>query len=86
MGEYQVVGRREYRGHKPGTVFEARIDRNAAMRAVIRGDIRLLRLVEPVLQPGSWVLPDGWLPPPTGVPPVSTEAPEGASFVPGKEQ
>ena len=61
MGEYEVVGRREYRGHRPGTVFEARLDRAAESRAVARGDIRLLRIVEPQIQSGSWRLPDGWL-------------------------
>lgn len=61
MGEYQVVGRREYRGHQPGTVFEARLESTAAARAIVRGDIRLIRVVEPQIQPGSWELPDGWL-------------------------
>ena len=61
MGEYKVVGKREYRGHAPGEIFEARIDRAAAVRAVARGDIRLLRMVVPVIQPGTWTLPDGWL-------------------------
>lgn len=60
MGEYRVVGKREYRGHAPDTVFEARIERRAEARAIQRGDIALLRVVEPRLQPGSWVLPDGW--------------------------
>ena len=61
MGEYEVVGKREYRGHSPGTIFEARIDRAAVSRAISRGDIRLLRMVEPVIQSGSFALPDGWL-------------------------
>lgn len=61
MGEYEVVGRREYRGHPHGEIFEARLDRAAESRAVARGDIRLLRVVEPTIQPGSWRLPDGWL-------------------------
>lgn len=60
MGEYEVVGRRAYRDHAPGEVFEARLDRAAARRAIDRGDIRLLRVVEPEVQPGWW-LPDGWL-------------------------
>lgn len=60
MGEYQVVGRREYRGHPPGEIFEANLESNAARRAIQRGDIALLRVVKPELQPGSWVLPDGW--------------------------
>ena len=61
MGEYEVTGRREYRGHPPGEIFEARIDRAAESRAVARGDIRLLRIVEPQIQSGSHRLPDGWL-------------------------
>jgi hypothetical protein len=60
-GEYEVVGRREYRGHKPGTVFEASIESNAAGRAIQRGDLALLRISTPELQPGSYLLPDGWL-------------------------
>ena len=61
MGEYEVVGTREYRGHQPGAVFEARLNMHAAIRAQRRGDIRLIREVKPELQPGSWELPDGWL-------------------------
>ncbi len=76
MGEYEVVGRREYRGHKPGVIFEARIDRNAEGRAIRRGDIRLLRVIKPRIPAGSWVMPDGWLPPPEPeAKPVSTEGP-----------
>lgn len=61
MGEYEVVGRREYRGHTPGTVFEARIDRAAESRAVKRGDIRLLRIVKPEVPSGMYALPEGWV-------------------------
>jgi hypothetical protein len=61
MGEYEVIGKREYRGHLPGEVFEARLDMGAEARAVARGDIRLLRVVTPEVQPGSWVLQVGWL-------------------------
>ena len=60
MGEYEVVGRREYRGHKTGEIFEARLERAAESRAIARGDIRLLRIVEPQIQSGSFRLPDGW--------------------------
>lgn len=63
VGRYEVVGRREYRGHKPGTTFEARIDPGPERRAVVRGDIRLLERIIPSLQPGSVTLPDGWLTP-----------------------
>ena len=61
MGEYEVIGRREYDGHPPGEVFEARLDSGAEYRAVARGDIRLLRIITPQVQPGSWQLPNGWL-------------------------
>lgn len=61
FGLYRVTGKREYRGHKPGTKFEARLDRNAARRAVARGDIVLLREVVPELQLGSFTFPQGWL-------------------------
>ena len=60
MGEYEVVGRREYRGHPPGEVFEARIQPGPESRAIARGDIRKLRDVEPSIQPGSYSL-ERWL-------------------------
>lgn len=56
QGIYQVVGRREYRGHKPGERFMARLDRNAEGRAIQRGDIALLERVTPGL-PERWGLP-----------------------------
>ena len=61
LGEYRVTGTREYRGHKPGEVFEQNIPAGAEQRAVARGDIEVLRRVEAALQPGSFRLPDGWL-------------------------
>ena len=60
-GIYQVVGRREYRGHKPGETFVARLDMNAAARAIKRGDIALLEHVNHSLDSGRLVLPKGWL-------------------------
>lgn len=60
-GEYEVVGRRSYRDHEPGSTFEARLDRGAEARAIRRGDIRLLRITQPDLVPGSVTFPDGWL-------------------------
>lgn len=60
-GEYEVTGKREYRGHKPGQTFEARLDRGAEHRAIQRGDIRLVRIITPEVQPDSYTLPDGWL-------------------------
>jgi hypothetical protein len=61
IGEYLVTGKRNYRGHEPGTIFEARLNPNAEARAINRGDIRLLRQIEPTIQPGSYTFPDGWL-------------------------
>jgi len=75
-GEYQVTGRREYRGHKPGEKFEAALDRNAEARAVARGDIVLLRRVTPDLPPGRFRLPESISSVPTG-------APRGASSIEG---
>ena len=61
MGEYRVVGKREYRGHKPGQTFQRNIPAAAAQRAIDRGDIVLVRTITPELQHGSWCLPDGWV-------------------------
>ena len=60
LGVYRVVGRRAYRGHEPGEVFEARLDRNAEIRAVNRGSIVLLERVRPDLPAGKYRLPVGW--------------------------
>ncbi len=60
-GIYKVVGRTEYRGHKPGETFVARLDMNAAARAIKRGSIALVDQVDPSLDPGRLVLPKGWL-------------------------
>lgn len=78
--EYVVSGRRNYRGHTPGTRFEARHD-PAKARAINRGDIRLLRVFEPNVPPGA-TYPNGWLPPPERAAPThTTEAAEAASFM-----
>jgi hypothetical protein len=58
---YLVTGRRPIRGHQPGEVFEAQLDRNAETRAVMRGDIRVLERFTPSIQPGTYSLPEGWL-------------------------
>lgn len=60
-GIYVVTGRRAYRGHEPGTQFEAVLDRQAETRAIGRGDIRLLKRVTPSIQPGTYTFPAGWL-------------------------
>ena len=61
MGEYEVVGKREYRGHPPGEVFHAILPQGPESRAIARGDIRRLGDVHPSIQPGSFSLPEGWL-------------------------
>lgn len=76
-GVYLVTGTRQYRGHDPGTVFEAVIDGPVAQRAIDRGDIRLLRTEIPDLTPGSYRLPAGWLKQ------APQEAPTGASSIEG---
>ena len=59
LGVYEVTGRRIYRGHAPGEVFEARIPASVEKRAVDRGDIVVLDRVTPDL-PETWELPKGW--------------------------
>lgn len=56
-GEYEVTGRREYRGHPPGSVFHALIEPGPENRAVARRDIRLLRRLRPSVAPDAWKLP-----------------------------
>jgi hypothetical protein len=58
---YRVVGRRNYRGHTPGSIFEAALDPSAAQRAIQRGDLKLLKRSTPSIQPGTFRLPHGWL-------------------------
>jgi hypothetical protein len=77
--EYLVTGRRPYRGHNPGTKFEARHD-PAKQRGILRGDIRLIRTVEPAVPAGA-VFPDGWLPPPDPSSSQTAEAAEAASHL-----
>jgi hypothetical protein len=76
-GVYRVTGKRQYRGHEPGTVFEAILDPSAEQRALGRGDIQLIRRIQPSLAPGSYRLPPDWPVPVTD----NTEAPEGASRI-----
>jgi hypothetical protein len=56
-GIYLVVGQREYREHRPGTLFEAKLDARAEARAIGRGDIKLVERMIPALRPGSYRLP-----------------------------
>jgi hypothetical protein len=60
MGRYRVVGSRRYRGHEPGSVFEAVLDPHAEARAVDRGSIRLLERLTADLPPNKYRLPAGW--------------------------
>lgn len=76
-GVYEVIGQRQYRGHKPGERFEAQLDPDAEWRAIKRGDIRLLERVKPEL-PAARRLPDDW--PPNGADTAKQEAPRSASF------
>ena len=61
QGVYEVVGGREYRGHAPGDTFVARLDTHAAQRAIDRGDIRLVEMVDPSIDPRRLTFPKGWL-------------------------
>lgn len=79
-GQFKVMGRREYRGHRPGSRFEARMDA-ALRRAIARGDIQLVAHVEPILEPGSFTLPHDW--PPQAADAGQSGAPEGASLIEG---
>lgn len=76
-GRYLVTGNREYRGHQPGTIFEAALAPGPERRAVERGAIQLLERITPSIEPGSYELPEPW--PPEASESQSTEAPQGAS-------
>lgn len=58
---YEVIGQRQYRSHKHGTIFDAQLDPLAERRAVERGAIRVLEIVHPGLQDGSYTIPENWL-------------------------
>lgn len=57
---YLVSGQRAFRGHAPGSEFEAVLDPLNEGRALRRGDIEVLERFIPTLQPGSFTLPTGW--------------------------
>ena len=59
-GRYLVTGKRQYRGHQPGTVFEAQLDPLAEQRAIQRGAIALVEKVTPALEPRSYRFPADW--------------------------
>lgn len=76
---YLVTGPRKYRWHDPGTTFEARLDPDAERRAIERGSIRVLEVVQPALKNGSYVLPEDWPQTVADAPPP--ESPAGVSRV-----
>ena len=59
MSIYKVTGPSEFRGHQPGTTFEARLPEPMERRALRRGNIELVEQSTPKLQPGSYRLPRG---------------------------
>jgi hypothetical protein len=77
---YLVLGTRLYRGHAPGTIFEAALDPQAEQRAIERGAIEVLDRIEPSLDSEGYQLPPDW-PPSEADAPAHPEAPRGASFV-----
>lgn len=60
MTLYEVTARRRFRGHSPGTRFEADLDQRIVDRALGRGDIRVIDEGPTKLRPGSYQLPPGW--------------------------
>lgn len=58
-GVYQVVGRRDFRGHAQGEEFVARLDPKQERRAIDRGSIVRIGSVE--MKPENYTFPDGWL-------------------------
>jgi hypothetical protein len=57
MSLYLVSGLRDYRGHPPGSKFEAVLDEAAESRAIRRGAIQLIEKSTPRLKEGSYALP-----------------------------
>lgn len=57
---YRVSGTRRYRGHEPGTEFSALIDSTVEGRLIGRGVIEVVDGLRPMLERGSFRLPDGW--------------------------
>ena len=58
--KYRVGARRSFRGHAPGTVFEAVLDPAHELRALVRGDIEVIERVTPSIRRGGYTLPVGW--------------------------
>ncbi len=76
---YLVTGRRQYRWHKPGTTFEAKLDPDAERRAIERGSIRVLAIIRSDVEDGSYQLPKDW--PHAAADEPSTRAAHGVSQV-----
>lgn len=62
-GVYQVIDRRDYRGHKQGEEFVALLEPAAERRAIHRGSITRIGTVVP--RPETFTFPEGWLQPET---------------------
>jgi hypothetical protein len=77
-GLFLVLGTRQYRGHRPGERFEARLD-PALERGIARGNVQLLEMIDPSIREGESRLPEDW--PPRAADAANTEAPKGASLV-----
>jgi hypothetical protein len=74
---YLVTGKRKYRWHDPGTTFEAQLDPDAERRAIERGSIRVLEVIE--VQVGRYELPEDW--PQDAADAQQPESPAGVSRV-----
>lgn len=60
FSQYEVLRPNGYRGFPHGSVFEAVIDKAAEIRAIKRGDIRVIERTTEAIQPDSYRLPAGW--------------------------
>jgi len=74
---YLVTGKRRYRWHEPGTVFEAQLDPDAERRAIERGSIRVLEVIQ--VEVGNYELPEDW--PQGAADAQQAESPAGVSRV-----
>lgn len=79
MKRYLVSGRRAYRWHKPGAVFEARLDPDAEKRAIERGAIRVLDVINANIKQEDYTLPNDW--PRAAADATPAESPVGGSRV-----
>ena len=75
---FEVIGKRQYRGHQPGERFVSRLD-PALERAVQRPNVVVLAEVETSIKHREHGLPRDW--PREANAPADTEAPKGAFFM-----